>query len=164
MRDIHAWLCHNAFPIGLATFLSSINIFYIIPTLRSLNFSLVPLFLLSVALLLSYLLFLWCWAYAGLSDPGRIKDDLESRGILIPVLRGDIPPCLRSLPICRICLLPMPRGSYHCSECNACVLRHDHHCGVIGVCVADKNHKAFLLSFLYMFFTGGFNFIPSMVL
>jgi hypothetical protein len=159
MPNFGAWFAQNAFVICIATFLNSMTFFYVMPKLSSIRYSIRLLGLLSVLLLLSYSMFMWCWAYAGLADPGRIRDDLEARGILWRVVRGDIPPCLRALPICQFCLVPMPPYSHHCRECGACVLRHDHHCGVIGACIGDKNQKSFLLCFLYLFFNGVINFV-----
>lgn len=98
-----------------------------------------------------FLMFLVCWSYTALADPGRITDDLQQRGLLDEVKRGDIPFCLRNLPICEKCNVPKPKGSVHCNICDSCHLRHDHHCGVVGQCIADKNTKSFILSLFYAF-------------
>ena len=80
--------------------------------------------------------------------------NLEKRGYLNRIHRGDIPLCLSHLPICPHCRVPMPLNSMHCDTCKTCVLRYDHHCGVVGQCIADKNIKAFILSFFYAFLFG----------
>jgi palmitoyltransferase len=94
-------------------------------------------------------MFLWCWLWTGLSDQGRITDDLKSRGVLSQIQQGDIPRCLRALPICEKCLIPYPARGYHCDICGSCVLRSDHHCGVVGACIGGKNFKGFVLSFFF---------------
>lgn len=98
---------------------------------------------------LLFFMFLWSWFYASFTDPGRIVDDLQKKGYLQRIQRGDIPYCLSRLKICPICQVPMPLNSRHCEECNACCLRHDHHCGMLGNCVGDKNTKAFILALFY---------------
>ena len=94
-------------------------------------------------------MWLWCWLYAMLTDPGRTKDDLKRRGYYDQIKKGDVPNFLSHLPLCPVCHLPVPPGAVHCQDCEACVLREDHHCGVIGQCVGDKNFKAFIQSFFY---------------
>ncbi|OHT17281.1 DHHC zinc finger domain containing protein [Tritrichomonas foetus] len=96
-----------------------------------------------------YLMWLWCWFVTILGDPGRVSDDLKNRGLLKRIQQGDIPYCLRHIPICMKCQLPKPPGCTHCNICGSCHLREDHHCGVTGQCIADKNFKAFILSFMY---------------
>jgi hypothetical protein len=104
-----------------------------------------------------YVMWLWSWLTAALSDPGRVSEDLRRRGLLKRVVDGDVPPCLRNLQICSKCHLPKPIQCAHCDDCECCHLRQDHHCGLIGQCVADLNLKAFILSFLW----GGALFIAS---
>lgn len=142
-------ICPNVFVITFASILGFSTFFGVFPQI--IKFSTYPSFFFFVGLFafLCFGMFIWCWLSAAMMDPGRIKDDLERRGILNRIQRGDIPECLRDLPICKICNLPKPKGSEHCDECNACCLRYDHHCGVIGQCVGDKNIKAFVLSFIY---------------
>ena len=132
------------------TALGAVSIFYSAAELLENGVSPIAVKLGTVLILITWGMSVWSWIYTASCDPGRIKDDLEARGLLQTVLRGDIPPCLRALPICRHCMLPKPRGSEHCETCEHCVLRYDHHCGVIGACIADKNVKAFVLTFLYM--------------
>ena len=108
------------------------------------------LFILNAFLtIFSFIMWLWSWGVTVLGDPGRTYDDLESRGVLKRILQGDIPDCLRRLPICPICHLPTPPLSHHCKMCDACHLRYDHHCGITGQCIADKNFKSFILNFFY---------------
>lgn len=146
--------------IGATTAMMAVSVFYVGGKLRRLGVS--PVFVNSMTLfcLFFYFMFVWCWIYTASCDPGRIQDDLAARGLLEPVSRGDVPPCLRSLPICRHCMMPKPRGSAHCKTCEHCVLRYDHHCGVIGACIADRNLKSFILTFLYMV---GFCFVSAIL-
>jgi hypothetical protein len=148
-----AWFCcyiwPNAFVLFFAGVLGVLNLTHGIPKVLSLDQISPQCAIAIVVWIAAFAMFLWCWLRAGLADPGRIEDDLRQRGLLAQVLRGDIPPCLRSLPICFRCNLPFPRNSHHCSFCGKCVLRFDHHCGVVGACIGDKNFKAFVLSFFY---------------
>jgi hypothetical protein len=148
-----AWVCLWIWPnltvVALATLFGTLNLLHGIPTVLSLD-GVTPAFLLITLVWIStFALFLWCWFRTSLADPGRVEDDLRARGLLAQIRRGDIPQCLRSLPICHICLLPCPNRSYHCEICGYCVLRFDHHCGIVGACIADKNYKSFILSFFY---------------
>ena len=146
--------CPNFFVILIAIALGYISIFYIYPeTYKSTNKKWFVGFLWIICTV-SFFMFLWCWLYAATQDPGRIVDDLEKRGYLNRIHRGDIPLCLSHLPICPHCRVPMPLNSMHCDTCKTCVLRYDHHCGVVGQCIADKNIKAFILSFFYAFLFG----------
>lgn len=108
-----------------------------------------------------FVMFTWCWLYTAVADPGRIEDDLKRRGIYYQVKRGEIPYCLRQLPICSKCGMPKPYTSSHCNICGSCILRVDHHCGVTGVCIADKNFKSFILSFFYACIFGVTLSLPS---
>ncbi|OHT11855.1 DHHC zinc finger domain containing protein [Tritrichomonas foetus] len=142
-------VCPNTFVLIFAGLLGYASILVVFPKLVfESNHPLIFAFI-GIIVVASFSMFIWCWITAATMDPGRVKDDLEARGLLKRIQRGDIPECLRDLPICMRCNLPMPVGSHHCEDCNACMLRYDHHCGVIGQCVADKNMKAFVLSFLY---------------
>lgn len=96
-----------------------------------------------------YCMLIWSWLYASISDPGKLETDLKERGLLDRIKQGDIPYCLKDLPICPNCRLPMPPRCRHCRDCNTCVLRRDHHCGVTGQCIGDRNFKAFILTFFY---------------
>lgn len=142
-------ICPNAFVLIFASILGFSSFFGIYPQI--LKFTTIPSFFIFIWLFtfVCFVMFIWCWVSAASMDPGRVKDDLERRGLLSRIQRGDIPECLRDLPICTICRLPRPKGACHCDDCNACCLRYDHHCGVIGQCVGDKNTKAFILSFIY---------------
>jgi hypothetical protein len=147
------WLCFyvwpNLFVLFFASVIGVLNVTDEIPKVISLGRA-SPGFVICVCLWVSsFAMFMWCWFHTGLSDPGRIEDDLRSRGLLAEIRRGDIPRCLRSLQICPECLLPRPSRSYHCDIRGGCVLRYDHHCGVVGSCIADKNFKSFILSFVY---------------
>jgi hypothetical protein len=145
-----AYIWPNAFVLFFTCILGVVNLTYGIPKVVSLG-HIPPVFAISVLVwAISFCMFIWCWLRAGLADPGRIEDDLRERGLLSRVLRGDIPQCLRSLPICRECHLPFPPTAYHCKICGKCVLRYDHHCAVVGACIGDKNFKAFILSFFYI--------------
>jgi hypothetical protein len=82
------------------------------------------------------------------SDPGRVSADLEDRGLLEPVLHGDIPKAMAHLPLCPHCSLPCPPQSHHCATCQCCLLRRDFHSS-FGRCVADRNFKAYFLNFFW---------------
>ena len=140
--------------LSLFSSFGALTAFHSAPKLLSLGFSRKWVYPCYAVFWLTYIMFVWCWVYTASCDPGRTMDDLAARGLLEPVLRGDIPPCLRSLPICQKCMLPKPKGAEHCEDCDHCVLRYDHHCGVIGACIADKNLKSFVLTFFYAFFYG----------
>lgn len=140
--------------ISLFSSFGALTFFHAIPKIMQLDHVPIVIFPVEVLFALSYVMFLWCWIYTATCDPGRTRDDLAARGLLEQVLRGDIPPCLRSLPICQKCMLPKPKGSEHCEDCDHCVLRYDHHCGVIGACIADKNTKSFVLTLTYAFTYG----------
>lgn len=120
-------------------------------------------YLCGIFTLCCFAMWMWCWFVTILGDPGRIRNDLQRRGVLHLVERGDIPNALRHLPICPKCRLPKPDGAYHCDICGDCFLRYDHHCGVTGQCVADKNFKPFILNFFYGGVYGLSMVIPSLV-
>lgn len=105
--------------------------------------------LLILTALGAFAMWLWCWLYTSVMDPGRVKDDLQRRGELSEIHAGRIPRPLQGLPLCPFCLLPQPSTANHCFKCGACHLRQDHHCVIVGQCIADRNMKSFLLSFLY---------------
>jgi hypothetical protein len=139
----------NIFVLGLAGFLFVCTEFFLTPKLIS-SSGHPRLWRLSwVLVLCAFSLWLWCWMTTVVGDPGSIERDLERRGILKRVQQGDIPMCLRHLPICRNSQLPHPPQAHCCAVCKACFLRHDHHCGVTGQCMADGNFKAFALSFFW---------------
>jgi hypothetical protein len=148
------------FVLFLVTCCGIINIVYSVPSLARRHRA---YWLFNVSNLVFYSMFVWCWLHAAAADPGRVRDDLESRGILSRTVNGDIPHCLRALPICTFCHLPYPPDAGHCSVCRECVLRHDHHCEVIGNCIGDKNLKAFVLSFIYAFLFSVSNSISGFV-
>lgn len=149
--------------ISISAAMGGINIFYSLPRMTIQHPDSPLPGILKWATLFFYAMFVWCWIYTASCDPGRTRDDLEARGVLNDVLRGDIPRCLRSLPICQKCKMPRPPTSYHCDECNHCVLRYDHHCGVIGACIADKNSKSFVLTFVYAFGYGILNALTGVL-
>jgi hypothetical protein len=154
------WCCPNAFVVGFATILALVNLLY--PLLSFAADS--CWFWLGEFLVLGlYSLAIWCWLYTATADPGRVRDDLRSRGLLDEILRGNIPPALRSLPICTLCGVPQPPLSKHCDTCGHCVLRQDHHCGVTGNCIADKTIKSFILSFFYLLLFGIANGVFGLV-
>ena len=142
----------NIFVIGIGTGLFSLAVIIVFPDcFRNSNHN----FLFGanfVVVLFFYLMWLWSWGTAIICDPGRTIDDLRSRGCLKRVQNGDIPNCIRHLPICSKCKMPKPAGAAHCDFCDACHLRCDHHCAITGQCVADKTLKAFILSFFYSAF------------
>ena len=142
----------NIVVIGFATGFLICTCFFVIPKL----YSYYPFlfYFMQFLILFFYGMWLWCWLYAVLFDPGRTEDDLRERGLLESIREGNIPACLGHLDICPKCGLPKPPQAHHCSTCGKCHLRMDHHCGVTGQCVADKNFKAFILSFLYAFLYG----------
>jgi len=137
-------------------------LFYIIPNSVKIGRGNLFFGVIWAVVLFFLLMWTWCWLVAAISDPGRTEDDLNARGLLERVKQGDIPQCLRHLPICVKCQMPKPPLSHHCASCNACHLRMDHHCGVTGQCVADKNMKAFVLSFIYAFCLGLSMFIAGL--
>jgi hypothetical protein len=102
-----------------------------------------------VSIIVAYALWLWSWLAAALGDPGSVSEDLRRRGLLARVADGDLPRCIRHLPVCAQCRLPRPYQCLHCDTCGACRLRFDHHCALMGQCVADRNFKAFVLSFFW---------------
>ncbi|OHT15066.1 DHHC zinc finger domain containing protein [Tritrichomonas foetus] len=139
----------NSFVIGMASALYACDAFFVYPNVL-MNSSRGFLFTLNMILTTSlFAMWLWCWLTAAVGDPGRTEDDLADRGYLNRIKNGDIPNCIRHLPLCPICSLPQPKHSGHCKTCGHCILRIDHHCGVTGQCVADKNLKGFILSFFY---------------
>jgi hypothetical protein len=148
------------FVLLLVTACGVINIVSSVPSLARRHRA---YWLFNVLNLVLYSMFVWCWLYAAARDPGRVRDNLQARGVLSRVLNGDIPSCLRSLPICAFCRLPYPPDASHCTICHECVLRYDHHCDVIGNCIGDKNLKAFVLSFIYSFLFSVSNSIPGFV-
>lgn len=151
MNYEHFWiaLCPNIVVFLMASVAFYTTIVYAFPQIisKSLNPGIVY-FIFFIAIL-SFSMFAWCWVYTISSDPGRIADDLHQRGLLNKIIRGDIPKCLQSFPVCEKCHVPMPLKSFHCDICHSCHLRYDHHCGVVGQCIADKNTKSFILSFFY---------------
>lgn len=139
----------NIFVIGLGSTLFIVSVFFVLPD-DIINGNYPILFFVNLVISIAfYIMWLWCWWIAIAGDPGRTTDDLKDKGVLKRVLNGDIPNCLRHLPICPICSMPQPPLSAHCKVCGHCHLRRDHHCGVTGQCVADKNMKGFILSFFY---------------
>lgn len=142
-------VCPNVFVMTFTAILGFATFFGIFPQIIQVSTKPVFFFFIGLFTFICFSMFIWCWLSAAIMDPGRVKDDLEKRGVLSRIQRGDIPDCLRNLPICDKCKLPRPKGAMHCDECQSCCLRYDHHCGVIGQCVGDKNMKAFILSFLY---------------
>ena len=155
----------NLLVIGFAIGLGVTSLFFCLPPIikNSSGFFHICLILLWIIILFLFCMWFWCWCYAVFTDPGRTEDDLKRRGILHQVKQGDIPFCLRSLPICAKCGLPKPATAHHCSTCGACHLRMDHHCGVTGQCVADKNFKSFILNFFYASIYGIFMFISGII-
>ena len=155
----------NLFVISFAVGLGFTSLFVCLPPIISSTsgFYRFILILLWIIILCLFLMWFWSWCYASFTDPGRTEDDLKRRGLLNRIKQGDIPYCLRSLPICPKCGLPKPTSCHHCSTCGACHLRMDHHCGVTGQCVADKNFKAFILNFFYASIYGIFMFFSALV-
>lgn len=138
----------NGLIISIGTLLALATLFKSIPDICTYYSS--HIHYIHVAILaLTYFMWIWSWLTAAYGDPGYIKTDLQERGLLKQIQRGDIPKNLQHLKICSKCGLPMPKGSVHCDDCKTCVLRNDHHCGVIVNCVADRNFKAFVLGFFY---------------
>ena len=146
-------LCPNLVVFIMASLASFTSLLYVFPQIisQSLYPSRVYCYVFYLISFIIFFMFLWCWIYTISSDPGRITDDLQQRGLLDEIKRGDIPFCLHKLPICEKCNIPMPPKSHHCNICHSCHLRYDHHCGVVGQCIADKNTKSFILSLLYSF-------------
>ena len=139
----------NTIVICLGTGLTAATFFVLIPDAVDAGASPFGMLIARLIVIGFYGMWLWSWLVVAIGDPGRISDDLKRRGVLDRILQGDVPRCLRHLPICPHCGLPQPANSYHCEVCDYCVLRYDHHCGVTGMCIADKNFKPFCLSFLY---------------
>ena len=142
-------VCPNVVVISFVLIIALCSLIFIQPcVLEHTNYS--KLAVLNYAFtLLMLIMWAWCWSITIAGDPGRISDDLDRRGLLTRIKKGDVPNCLKHLLLCPLCKLPKPPGSHHCEICGACHLRYDHHCGVTGQCVADKNFKAFILSFVY---------------
>jgi hypothetical protein len=148
-----SWFCSFIWPnlliISLSCIIAFPNFSHSLHILFTFTPFSLPFILTFIFCIFTFLMYLWSWLRAGLGDPGRVADDLQSRGLLQQIKRGDIPDCLRSLPICAQCGLPFPNGASHCKICHSCVLRHDHHCCVVGNCIGDKNFKSFILAFFY---------------
>jgi ribosomal protein L40E len=146
----------NVVIIGFASSLLVVSNCVVIPHL--LRFSSFPGVwrILWVLVLAGFLMWLWCWSVVIAGDPGSIRRDLGRRGVLRRVLQGDIPRCLRHLPLCAKCQLPQPWQASHCHACGSCFLRVDHHCPATGQCIADLNFKPFILSF---FWAGVYRFL-----
>ena len=139
----------NVLVVSFGSGLVIATVFFLVPDAVAHGSSPMLMLVARLVVLAFYGIWLSCWLIVAVGDPGRIRDDLRRRGVLTRVLQGDIPRCLRHLPICSKCGLPQPANAYHCEVCDECVLRYDHHCGVTGQCVADKNFKPFCLSFMY---------------
>jgi hypothetical protein len=154
----------NFFVFVISIFLIATSEFIVLPSLITLQpqFT-VPWRLYQIVVFVIWMLWLICWLQLALCNPGRIADDLQRRGLLTQVLRGDIPKCLAHLHLCQYCRLPHPLGAFYCEHCDACHLRLDHHCGVTGQCVADRNFKFFALNFFYGGLCGLVMFVPAVV-
>lgn len=102
-----------------------------------------------------WLLALWSYARASLSDPGRIPDEWRKYMHEWDLSVKDQPRGPRPLThhkwvpeassMCWHCNQRRPERAHHCSVCGQCVMRMDHHCPWIGNCVGFKNHKYFVL-------------------
>mmetsp|Transcript_10111 Transcript_10111/g.21189 ORF Transcript_10111/g.21189 Transcript_10111/m.21189 type:complete len:463 (-) Transcript_10111:1500-2888(-) len=51
---------------------------------------------------------------------------------------------------CNKCQIQRPPRCHHCSICDRCVLQFDHHCVWLNNCVGYNNHRAFILTLLYL--------------
>lgn len=153
-KHFHMALYPNIVVFAMVGFASYMSLIYAFPQIISKSDHIVLSYFLYFLSLFFLFMFLWCWIHTVTTDPGRITDFLQQKGLLDEIKRGDVPFCLHKLPICHECNVPMPPNSYHCEFCNSCHLRYDHHCGVVGQCIADKNTKSFILSLFYAFIFG----------
>jgi hypothetical protein len=81
--------------IGLSTSLGAVTLLIGVPSLSP---AVHPVLGVAVgsSLVLFYLLFIWSWFYTGLSDPGRVKDDLRARGVRFDIFGAKITRALKS--------------------------------------------------------------------
>jgi hypothetical protein len=99
----------NVLILGASGFLLFATELFLIPNLMATHWLFGKLWgLISLCILAAYMMGLWCWIQLIAFNPGRVSDDLNRRGFLRRVLRGDIPRSLQHLPICVVCFLPRP--------------------------------------------------------
>lgn len=56
---------------------------------------------------------------------------------------------------CSTCKITRPPLSSHCSICNVCVYGFDHHCTLFNTCIGVRNHRAFLVTILFVYLSYG---------
>jgi len=112
-----------------------------------------------------FFLALWSYLQTMWTDPGTARcpawqlwsEQRRFAGLAAEKLAKDDPERRAWQPgqatWCSECTAERPERAHHCSECGLCVLRMDHHCPWIGNCIGWQNHKYFLLTNWWTFWT-----------
>ena len=93
---------------------------------------------------ISFLLIV-CYFYMICSDPGTIKEKLNSSLLELVEKKFDIK------NICPYCMIEKKNPNCkHCFICNICIEYFDHHCHWINNCIGDKNKYQFIFFLLVL--------------